>query len=147
MRGGKFLLRLYGADVRVKSLDEQRHILYSRTVSKASVSSVFKLEILPSTTAAAKFYSYRTYHTVQQWLGNQLDPLDWGWRLTPAGMLAQIEMDKPVAPDHVLKMISCGCKTGSGRSCGCRKAGLKRSVMCSQCHGYVCSNINIDTDL
>ena len=145
--GQKFLLRLYGASPRVKSLDEQRFIQYSRSVSKASISTVFKLEVLPPTTAAAKFHCYRAYHTVQMWLGNQLDPTGWGWRINSTGMLIPIETDKPVAPDNVLKMISCGCKSGCGRSCGCRKAGLKCSVMCSQCYGFMCSNINVDNDI
>ena len=145
--GEKFLLILYRASPRVKSLDEQRYILYNRSVSKASITSVFKLESLPPSTAAAKFHCYRAYHTVQLWLGNELDPTEWGWRVSLTGILIPLETDKPVVPDNVLRMISCGCKSGCGRSCGCRRAGLKCSVMCSQCYGFMCSNVNIDNDI
>ena len=141
--GEDFLLQLYGGGD-AKTLDQKRYIMYKRSISKSSLSSVFKLETLPPTSAAAKYHSYRVYHTVQQWIGNELSPLDWGWRVSASGLLVPIETDKPVAPDKILRMISCGCKTGCGQSCGCRKKGLHCSVMCSQCYGLTCSNISID---
>ena len=44
----------------------------TRSVSRSSLSSGFKLESLPRTVAAAKFHSYRAYLAVQQWIGNNL---------------------------------------------------------------------------
>ena len=63
----RYLLQFCGA-VRSTSLDKFRYILYTRSVSRSSLSSGFKLESLPPTAAAAKFHSYRTYIAVQQWL-------------------------------------------------------------------------------
>lgn len=145
--GERIMLKLYNARPTVKTLDEQRHTLYNRSLSKASLSSTFKLESLPPTSAAAKFHSYRAYHTVQQWIGNNMDPTQWGWKISSSGVLVPIETDKPVAPDNILRMISCGCKAGCSRACSCRKNWLKCSVMCSHCYGITCSNINTDDDV
>ena len=62
--GVRFLIKLYVA-VRSTSLDKRRYILYTRSVSRSSLSSGFKLESLPPTAAAAKFHSYRAYIAVQ----------------------------------------------------------------------------------
>ena len=61
----KFLLKLYGV-VRSTSLDKLRYILYTRSVSRSSLSSGFKLESLLPTAAAAKFHSYRAYLAEKQ---------------------------------------------------------------------------------
>ena len=77
--GERFLLKLYGA-VRSTWLNKLRYILYTRSVSRSSLSSGFKLESLPPTAAAARFHSYRAYLAVQQWIGNNVCPTDWGWQ-------------------------------------------------------------------
>ncbi len=137
--GEQFLLRLYGAQ-KTDTLDKYRYIAYNRSISHASLSTTFKLEALPPTSAAARQHSYRTYHTVQQWLGNDLSPTEWGWHFH-GDCLLPTESEAPIAPDKLLKLVSCGCKTGCGRLCGCRKLGLHCSSMCSQCMGQTCTNI------
>ena len=139
--GEDFLLQLYGGG-NSKTLDQKRYIMYKKSISKTSLSSIWKH--YPRTSAAAKYHSYWVYHTVQQWIGHELSPLDWGWRICASGLLVPIETDRPVVPDKILRMISCGCKMGCGQSCGCRKRGLHGSVMCSQCYGLICSNITIE---
>ena len=67
--GARFFLKLYGA-VRSTSLDKLRYILYTRSVSRSSLSSGFKFESLTPTAAVAKFHPYRAYLAVQQWIGN-----------------------------------------------------------------------------
>ena len=52
-----------------------------------------------------------------------------------------ISTARPVAPESVLKIISCGCKVGYTRKCICRKAGLFCSAICSTCTGQTCGNI------
>lgn len=137
--GEEFLLKLYGAR-RVDTLDKYRYTCYNRSISSSSVSSSFKLQSLPPTSAAAAQHSFRTYLTVQQWKGNQLDPTEWGWRIQD-NMMVPVETDQHVAPDSILKLVSCGCKGGCGRACGCRKLGLHCTPMCSQCEGQTCTNI------
>ncbi len=134
------MLKLYGA-VRSTSLDKLRYILYTRSVSRSSLSSGFKLESLPPTSAAAKFHSCHAYIAVQQWIGNNLCPTDWGWHYGD-GSLVPLTTDRPVAPTRVLRMVSCGCKTGCRKTCGRRTTGLYCSPMCSHCNGQTCSNIH-----
>lgn len=50
-------------------------------------------------------------------------------------------MTKQAAPDNLLKFISCTCRKGCGAACGCRKAGLKCSVVCGFCSGQSCENV------
>ena len=120
------------------TLDKRIYILYMQKVSK---SSSFKLHSLPPTSAAAKYHSYRAYYAVQEWLGNTGDiaPVDWGWEVQD-GMLSPVLNDEAVAPDNVLKIVSCGCQTDCGKRCKCRKAGLLCTAMCSTCLGQTCSN-------
>lgn len=77
---------------------------------------------------------------VQKWLGNEKNPLDWGWIRSTQGLIPQL-MTKPPAPQPLLNMISCNCKKGCTNNCGCRKAGLKCSAVCRHCSGQSCENI------
>ena len=79
--GERFILQLYGVR-KIQSLDRFGYIAYNHAIGKTSLSSSFKLESLSPTSAAAKQHSYRTFHTVQQWLGNNFNPTKWGWTLT-----------------------------------------------------------------
>ena len=129
-RGESFLLKLYGASS-CASLNKFRYIGYKKAISRTSLSSSFQLATLPPTSAAAKQHSYRTYLTIQERMGRPLQPTAWGWKLedisTPVGT------DRPIAPDTLLNMIYCGCRTdGCGVSCGCSKMGLHYSVLCTK---------------
>ena len=151
--GEMFILKLYGA-TQSTTLDKYRYVLYMKQVSKKSLTSDgFRLELLPPTSAAAKFHSYRTYYTVQQWLGNdEVVATDWGWHFRD-GMLHPIGADRPVAPERVMHIVSCGCKVACGKRCKCHKAGLFCTVMWSTCNGQTCANVcrddadNSDTTL
>ena len=138
--GEIFLRRLYGAKDGETSLDNLRYILYMRKMSKQSCN--FRLQCLPLTSAAAKYHSYRAYFAIQEMLENPEDlvPTDWGWALQD-GILCPVYTDREVAPDAVLNIVSCGCKTNCGKRCSCRKAGLYCTAMCSSCHGQTCLNI------
>ncbi|KAG1713938.1 Resact receptor [Nymphon striatum] len=102
--GETFVLKLYGASS-FESLDKYRHIAYKRAIARCSPSSSFQLASLPPTSAAAKKHSYRNYHTVQEWMGNTLPPIEWEWR-SHDGTLAPVETDRPVAPESLLNMMS-----------------------------------------
>ena len=65
------------------------------------------------------------------------DPCDWGWQRC-GDVLKPDKMDLPPAPDFLLHVIHCNCKTISKNTCGlmlctCRKNG--------DCHGINCENI------
>ena len=139
--GETFILKLYGA-TQSTTLDRYRYVRYMKQVSTKSLTSDgFRLELLPPTSAAAKFHSYRTYYTVQQWLGNdEVVATDRGWHFRD-GMLHPIGADRPVAPERVMRIVSCGCKVACGKRCKCHKAGLFCTVMCSTCNGQTCANV------
>ena len=59
---------------------EKCTVIYKTMVAQSTLSSAFKLESLLPTSTAAKFHSFGAYHTIQQWLGNELPPDLWGWQ-------------------------------------------------------------------
>jgi hypothetical protein len=91
---------------------------------------------LQPTQGAARFHSLRSYHQVQKWLELDKDPTEWGWIRSQRGLSPLKTMRDP-APVTILKLISCGCIKGCGNACGCRKAGLKCSILCAFCIGQI----------
>ena len=129
---------LYGgraADI----LDTLRRNIFFQKIA-VSVTCV-KPEILPPTHAAGMYHSLRVYHQIQVWKGNTtLNPENYGWKLSK-GYLVAITTDKPPAPDSLLKVIRCKCKTNCQTSrCTCKKHGLDCSAMCGECRGVSCLN-------
>lgn len=124
------------------SLDFERASRFSSKV--ASRSAYLPPESLPPTADSATYHSYRAYHQVQAWLGNYLDPHEWGWLLqkTQRGdYLKPVKMQNNAAPEALLKLVKCGCHGMCERNtCSCRKNGLLCSLACSQCKGMTCSN-------
>ena len=49
-------------------------------------------------------------------------------------------IDIEAGPPELLSVVRCGCKELCGAKCSCRKAGLKCSLTCKECHGLACSN-------
>lgn len=136
--GEHFLLHLYGAKVN-SSLNKQRYFAYNRAVAKLSVQAKFDLATLPPTYAASTQHFYRVYLQVQQWLGNNLVPTDWGWKLEKDQLLPVTTTMEP-APQNLLKLILCNCKTDCSKQCECKRAGLQCSAMCGHCQGLDCNN-------
>lgn len=137
--GEQFLLVLYGAPKTTKSLNVHRHRLFMKAVANCPVQNKIQLAALPPISAAAKEHSFRVFHQMQQWLGVELPPTEWGWKLSD-GQLQPVFMCQPPEPEKLLSLISCNCKSGCERSCGCKKAGLFCNVMCGYCQGNGCSN-------
>ncbi|GBM54507.1 hypothetical protein AVEN_228119-1 [Araneus ventricosus] len=96
----------------------------------AAAKTKFNLARLPPTTDAAQ---------LQTWLGNEKDPLKWGWIHTPSGLFPK-KAEKDPAPESLLQCISCTCEKGCTNACGCRKAGLHFSLLCKHCIGQSCEN-------
>lgn len=134
--GHRFFASLYKlADKEATSLNKLRYKCYLRSAYKTSA----HLASLPPTEAAAQQHSLRVYFQVQQWLGNEKDPEQWGWKKTKDG-LEPVTTLQPPAPQAVLKLISCKCKKTCQKNCGCKKAGLKCSNMCVNCESS-CNNM------
>ena len=140
--GERFLLKLYGA-VRSTSLDKLYYILYTRSVSRSSLSSGFKLESLPPTAAATKFHSYRVDLVVQQLIGNKLFPTDCmglaihGLGFSPTHYRSASSACTCVANrvERLQEELSEDMRMPEGRVVDC-------SPMCSYCNGQTCNNIH-----
>ena len=65
---------------------------------------------------------------MQDWLVNiTLNPNEWGYELK-GGHLRALRMVNPAAPEYLLKVIRCNCKTTcSTLSCTCMKHGIKQA--------------------
>lgn len=133
--GEQLFIALYGGSNTEASIDSLRFKCFLKSSNKTKLN----LSGLPPTKAAARQHSYRTYHQVQAWLGEYLDPEEWGWKRSVSG-LHPIRTTLTAAPETLLKLISCKCKTKCGAACGCRKAGLKCTIICCNCSGQTCDN-------
>ncbi|KAK3092613.1 hypothetical protein FSP39_004972 [Pinctada imbricata] len=78
---------------------------YRKFVTKTvSWTSFIQVHELPPTAAANHFHSLRTCHQVQMWTGNELNPLEYGWK-EDGGKLLPIKTILPAAPDDLLKVL------------------------------------------
>lgn len=81
--------------------------------------------------------SFKTYHQIQEWLGNKLNPDDWSWSCQkvdtfPVGTIL------PIAPDEIIVLIFCSCKSGcSTLNCSYVKSGSLCSRVCKICEGLL----------
>lgn len=131
--GIKCFVALYGGDIARDTLDFLR---YKTFVTSTSIN----LARLPPTEDAAGYHAARCYLQVQKWRGVNLNPTDWGWKLSSQG-LTPIPTTMDPAPPALLRKISCKCKKGCSGACSCRKAGLYCSVLCQSCGGKLCTNV------
>lgn len=70
---------------------------------------------------------------------NFLSPFKWGWTYD-SEQLVPIKMTEKPAPQDLLDIIFCSCKTGCPLQCGCRKAELECTPACINCYNKNCSN-------
>ena len=114
------------------SLDALRYNIFSSLTDekKVGVSRKTDFRRLPPTTAAAKFHILRVYHQVQEWLFVQLNPEIYGWKLVN-GKHVPIYTDKPIAPEGLIRKVTCSCKSGCGSDrCGCYKLRIPCNNLC-----------------
>lgn len=131
---------LYGGKEN-ETLNDLRFRLFEKSIIKSN----FNLASLPPTFEALRQHCFRTYLQVQMWLGNEIDPLNWGWQATRHG-LVPITTLKDAAPQSLLMCISCKCVKGCRSLCSCRKSGIKCSKICASCKGLSCFNASYEND-
>ena len=137
--GEKALLVLYGGDPE-KGLDLLRYTRFQEKVARSS--KFVEAQALPPTSASAGFHSLRVYYQVQEWRGKSghLIPEEWGWEIVE-GKLIPKKTDRPPAPEKLLRLFRCNCKTDCDtRKCTCKRNGLECTPACGQCRGSSCSN-------
>ena len=116
----------YTANADQRDLNNLRYLSFLKSSTKVKAD----LPSLPPTRGSAEQHSLRVYLQVQQWLGNNLPPDQWGWTQGEDEYLITVKTMEPVAPETILNTIFCRCTTGCGGRCGCRKAGIKCTSVC-----------------
>ena len=140
--GLQLLLHLYGGEPS-DSLNELRYAVYCKLAAVAF--SKPKPERLPPTKCAAAFHILCTHLQAVRWVNlnaQDLDPRQWGWQLEEAKFVP-IYTDLPAAPDDILNVVRCKCKTGCQptSNCSCRTNSLTCVTACTNCRGGdECSN-------
>ncbi|KAK3104357.1 hypothetical protein FSP39_000218 [Pinctada imbricata] len=116
---------------------------YRKFTSKVITGNIYvHVHTLPPTSDSTRYHSLRTYFQCNIWSGqdNNLCPSDFGW-IEKKDMLLPLKGTLPPAPDKLLKIIRCTCKTNCDtRRCSCRKYGLCCTIGCAECKGSSCSN-------
>lgn len=96
-------------------------------------------ERMPPTEQAAYFHGLRVHLQVIHWKlleDGQLKPEEWRWKIEDS-RLNPIMSDKAVAPDMLLKVIRCNCKSTSKAPCS------TNICSCGDCHGESCENVQV----
>ena len=96
--GEAFLHTLYGGR-KNDELNTCRFFAYKGIVARQPNHSKFNMAILPPTCNSAKQHSFRVYHQVQEWHGNNLP------QSTGAGNWYKAISLKEPAPSHLLQLI------------------------------------------
>ena len=126
--GEKLLVDIYNGNDG-DTLDKLRLVKYHEKVSTGS--KQVQPKVLPPTSAAVKYHSYRVFYQVQEWacLGTSLEhmPEEWGFQLQRGQLLPDISP----APEELLNVIRCG-RTTNCSSHRCKFAG--RSASAAQLH-------------
>ena len=132
---------LYGG----KHEDNLNILRYRKCCEKTAVKTTqLQSEVLPPTSPAAKYHSFRAYLQIQQWKGsNTIRPIDWGWQMSGVHLLPVLT-DQQAAPGGLLRVVHCGCNGNcSNVRCTCRKNNMECSSACTQCRGTSCSNCTV----
>ncbi|KAJ8937543.1 hypothetical protein NQ318_002760, partial [Aromia moschata] len=79
--GEEFVRSLYPDGPKFEDINNLRHHLYNKAMTRQSPSALLDLSSLPPTKAACAQHSLRVYLQVQEWLGNRLPSTEWGWKL------------------------------------------------------------------
>ena len=118
--------------------------------NKQSKVGVIRPQGLPPTDSAAAQHSLRAYLQLQDWLvlrSMSRDPLSYGWYQNAYGY-EPVMMTKPMAPDHLLKFLSCNCKgLCSTNHCSCKQNKVKCISACGNCHGTDCANVETEANM
>ena len=133
--GEKAIVSLYNGG-KNDSLDKLRYLRLKEKVVMCS--KEIQAWVLPPTSGVAKYHSLRVFYQICEWKGESLIVTEYEWK---DGKVIPLRTDLPPAPDHILEVIHCNCKTGcSTLKCTSRRNGLECTFACGDCKGTSCSN-------
>ena len=138
-KGCQAMAVIFGG-TRTDSLSSLRYrVLRKKVVSSQSFVTP---ERLPPTESSTKFHCLRVCYQIMVWLGQESDmeTCGWGWKLE-GSQFVPTESDMNAAPDSLLKIIHCNCRTAcSTARCSCRQNNLPCTSACGQCQLDACDN-------
>ena len=138
--GLSLMVRLYKGKPADK-LNKLRHEVYCKLSATSSVRPL--PQKLPPTEHTALFHVLRVRLQVMMWKKLStagFDPSLWGWQIDD-GHYEPIMSDHPPAPDELLNVVRCKCKSDCKSSlCSCRRNGLTCVTACAGCHRQSCRN-------
>lgn len=135
-------------------LNAARKKLYEKKAGDKKTFKQVNLATLPPTEDACNLHSLRAYHQIQEWLGNSLPPLEYGWK-NIGEELHPIPTTLEPAPKSLIELQTCGCATSkcATKQCSCLKAGkyCSDSCQCVECLNQPAEvqpdNISLDDSL
>ncbi|GBO38818.1 hypothetical protein AVEN_274190-1 [Araneus ventricosus] len=113
----RFVLAVYGAPKKIDFIDKYRYLSF---VKNTRNNKHVQLSCLPPTSAAAYQHLCPVDYQVQVWLGNELDPENWGWVLKD-NSLEPIQTLLLPAPEKLLNTIFYNCKKGYNYNSVCKE--------------------------
>lgn len=135
--GCKIITAMYGEKALNKTtLNDFRY----KCFKKYCRNNTFKLAALPPCESTASQHIFRVYLQVQKWLGNTLNPIEWGWKTDKNG-ITPIYSSESLLPPDFMKLIKCSCSLPCGKRCNCKKHGLKCTEFCEHCKDNNCNNL------
>ncbi|GBL85160.1 hypothetical protein AVEN_221366-1 [Araneus ventricosus] len=75
------------------------------------------------------------------WLGEVMNPLNWGWQTTKHDLAPITTIKDPASPPYSAK-----CAKGCRSTCSCRKSEIMCTANCANCKGHSCSYAPPETD-
>ena len=100
---------------------------------------------LPPTQSVAYQHTLRSLFQATIWEKldvSCLNPCDYGWSVID-NVFCPTTNSEVCAPDDLLKLIRCKCKSGcQSANCSCKKHGLNCAVACHNCRGC-CENSQV----
>ena len=92
-----------------EALDQERKKIVRKKCAAKSTKKIVDMARLPPTTDAIHIHSKGAYVQIQTWIGNALNPENYGRKMRD-GMLEPIFMLKKPTPDNLLDIKKCFCK-------------------------------------
>ena len=126
------MVTVCGGKLNVNLMQLEYNVLVNKIwAAKKFVSS----ERLPPTESATNYYSMRTYLQTMIWMrtSGDMDRRERRWK-EEGGKYIRLLTDHPAAPEFLLNIIHCICKTPSASErCRCVRHGLPCTEACGQC--------------
>lgn len=134
---GTLVCLLYRSQIHTK-VNELRWFLYSNRGAEG--------EDLPPTYGSLDLHIRRAHYVSMIWKkANENHPClpapdEFGWKFNDgSNHFSAVRCLNPPAPEAILQLIKCGCKSGCEGRCSCRKNSIPCTEICG-CWVFSCNN-------